>query len=133
MACAITWVGLTLVNVMHVVVVRTVGILGKQKEPWFIAIDGFCFKVYRPSLMLAEVVTLSLIIVKISQRHKVIQIDEEEDNYVFNAIQSSGALAWGNPKNKLVIRKLSQYSNNSMCDMIDADDQEEEAQMRKAS
>jgi hypothetical protein len=86
MACAIGWVGLTLVNVMHVVVVRTVGILGKQKEPWFIAFDGFCFKVYRPSLMLAEVITLIAIIVKISQRHKVIQIDEEEDDDVFNAI-----------------------------------------------
>jgi len=33
----------------------------------------------------------------------------------------------------MTIRKLSLYSNNSMCDMIDAEDQEEDAQMRKAS
>lgn len=97
---------------MHVVVVRTVSILGKQREPWFITFDGFSFKIYRPSLMLAEFITLSIIIVMISKRHKVIQLDEdEEDDDVFNAIQSSGGgplVARGaNLKNKLAIRKLS--------------------------
>ena len=99
MACAIAWVALNLVNVIHVVVLRTVSILGKQYEPWFKAIDGFCFKVYKPSLMLLEVITLAVIIVKISQRQKVIHIEEDVEDDVFNAIQSSGALARGNHKN----------------------------------
>ncbi len=99
MAGAITWVGLTLVNVIHVVVVRAVGILGRQKEPWFLSMDGFLFKVYRPTMMLAEVITLAIIIVKISKRHKVIENDEDEDDNVFNAILASGALTRGHHKN----------------------------------
>lgn len=102
MACAIAWAGLNLVNVIHIVVLRTVSILGKQYEPWFKAFDGFCFKVFKPTLMLVEVITLALIIVKISQRQKVIQIDEDEfdeEDDVFNAIQSSSALTRGKNKN----------------------------------
>lgn len=41
--------------------------------------DGFLFKIYRPNMMLAEVITLSIIIVKISKMRKVIEIDDEEE------------------------------------------------------
>ena len=99
MICAIAWVVLNLVNVIHIVILRTVSILGKQYDLWFKAFDGFCFKVFKPSLMLVEVITLAVIIVKISQRQKVIQIEEDEEDDVFNAIQSSDGLAKGNHKN----------------------------------
>ncbi len=65
---AVAWLALTLVNVAHTIVVRVVSILGRQKEPWYRTYDGVMFKVYRPSMMLAEVIALSMIIFKIASK-----------------------------------------------------------------
>ena len=59
-------------------------------------------------MMLAEVIALSIIIVKISKRRKVIEIDdEEEEDEVLHALEYSGDLSSVNLKNKMVIRRLS--------------------------
>ena len=59
-------------------------------------------------MMLAEVIALSIIIVKISKRRKVIEIDdEEEEDEVLHALEYSEDLSSVNLKNKMVIRRLS--------------------------
>jgi hypothetical protein len=59
---AVMWVVFTLVNFVHTIVIRAVSILERQKDPWFQTYDGLMFKVYRPTMMLAEVIALSMII-----------------------------------------------------------------------
>lgn len=63
---AVIWVILTLVNFAQGIIARTVTILERQNEPWYQIYDSFMLKVYRPSMMLVEVIFLSLIVFKIA-------------------------------------------------------------------
>ena len=63
---AFIWVILTLVNFAQGIIARTVSILERQKDPWYQIYDGFMLKVYRPSMMLVEIIFLSLIVFKIA-------------------------------------------------------------------
>jgi hypothetical protein len=60
------WVILTLVNFVQGIIARTVSILERQNEAWYQIYDSFMLKVYRPSMMLVEVIFLSLIVFKIA-------------------------------------------------------------------
>jgi hypothetical protein len=65
---AVMWIVFTLVNFVHTIVIRAVSILERQKNLWFQTYDGLMFKVYRPTMMLAEVIALSMIIFKIASK-----------------------------------------------------------------